>query len=366
LIEARPFIEKIANANALPRKIEIGPNPQILYFTGKQEIFATDTVLGRVSASHNPSHNLGGPDGVWLKNTILVTIGFKEPVVFAESILRTSTLLRYLEVLVGRPQNILEMRLRIKSDRDRPVILKVYWSMPPKRQPLHEEEKPHPADVLMDAVRKPEEFSQVLANWLERQQEWCDARSRFSTLFAQQNHYDPDRLVTSANMFDILPDSAVPPDVPLTTELQTAKNAGREVFRPLPPSPERNSVLSALGRMGKSSLRQKIQHRAKLVNNAAGGRFPDLFTVINEAVNCRNYFVHGSDQTFDYGANFDAVNFFTDTLEFVFATSDLIEAGWDMTSWINIPTSMSHPFARFRIGYAERLREPKALLPATA
>jgi hypothetical protein len=31
-------------------------------------------VLGRVSASHNPAHILGGPNGVYLKNTILVTI----------------------------------------------------------------------------------------------------------------------------------------------------------------------------------------------------------------------------------------------------------------------------------------------------
>jgi hypothetical protein len=74
LIDARPFIEQIAHANGLGRKITTGPAPAILYFTGKREIFAADTVLGRISASHNPSHNLRGPDGVCLKNTIFVTI----------------------------------------------------------------------------------------------------------------------------------------------------------------------------------------------------------------------------------------------------------------------------------------------------
>ena len=72
LIDARPFIESIANANDLQnpyvdkerkeRKVTIGPDPAILYFTGKREIFAADTVLGRVSATHNPTQTLGGPN----------------------------------------------------------------------------------------------------------------------------------------------------------------------------------------------------------------------------------------------------------------------------------------------------------------
>lgn len=362
VINARPFIDTIARANALPRTIETGPNPAILYFTGKTQIFSTDTALGKVSASHHPSHNLGGPRGVRLTNTILVKIAFDEPMLFEASIRRTLTLLRFLELLVGRPQNIMKMRVRIKSDQERPVFLNVYWSMRPTREPSREEEKPHPADVLLDTIRKPEEFSRVLANWLERHHAWRSARAQFAGSFAKQNRYDADRLVACANMFDILPDSAVPPHVPLTIAQENARVASREIFLALPSSPERNSVLGALGRMGRSSLRHKIRHRAELIAGAAGSRFPDLETVIDEAVTCRNYFVHGSDPSFDYGENVDSVNFFTDTLEFVFAASDLIEAGWDLKAWIELPTSISHPFARFRVGYAESLRKLKALL----
>jgi hypothetical protein len=162
LIDARPFIEQISQANALGRKITTGPHPAILYFTGKGEIFAADTVLGRISASHNPSQNLGGPDGVWLRNTIFVNIAFKEARAFDEAIINTSTLIRYLGILVGRQQNVLELRLRVDSNEERPIFLEVYWSMPPKRDPSHEERNPHPADVLMDGVRQPESFSQVL------------------------------------------------------------------------------------------------------------------------------------------------------------------------------------------------------------
>jgi len=234
--------------------------------------------------------------------------------------------------------------------------------MPPKREPSREGEKPHPADVLVDAVRQPEEFSRILEDWLNRHDGWCNARLRFFNSFAGQNHFDIDRLIGSANMFDILPNSAAPADVELPDELAAARKAGRNIFLPLPTSPERDSVLGALGRIGKASLKQKVRHRVQRIVAALPKRFAELQTVTDEAVNCRNYFVHGAVQRFDYGTHFNLVSFFTETLEFVFAASDLIESGWDIAAWANIPTSMSHPFARFRIGYAEHLRELKSVL----
>lgn len=361
LIDARPYIEQIVRANRLEREIPIGPDPEILYFTGKHKVFSADTVLGRVSASHNPTHTLGGPDGVHLKNTIFTTIVFKEACTFDETIAHTLTLLRYLEVLVGRPQNLLRLNLRVKSDDERPIVLKVYWSMPPKRNLSNDERRPHPADVLVDAVKQPDTFARILSNWLDRHQAWHDARLRFSNSFAQQE-YSIDRLIGSANMFDILPSSAVPPDVPVSKELRSAKERYSKIFKELPKSPERDSVLSALGRIGKSTLKNKLRYRGKFLVDTVGERFPDLFTVTDEAVNCRNHYVHGGEPIFDYSNEFDVVIFFTDTLEFVFAASDLIEAGWDVRVWSEIPTSMSHPFGRYRVSYAENLRKLQSLL----
>lgn len=363
LIDARPFIEQIANANAFGRKITTGADPAILYFTGKREIFATDTVLGRISASHNPSHNMGGPDGMSLKNTIFITIAFKEAVNFKDAIFHTSTLLPYLGILVGRPQNLLQLSLRIESDNERPVLLKVYWSMPPKWEPSHGEQRPHPTDVLLDAVRQPDAFSHVLGRWLDRQQEWRDARLRFFHSFAKQQHYDIDRLIGSANMFDILPESAVPPAVQLSEELKAAKKECCKIFEKLEVGPERTSVLNALGRVGKSNLKRKIRHRAEPLMEAVGKGFPELDMVTDKAVDRRNYYVHGSGSKrprFNYSDNLDI--FFTDTLEFVFAASDLIEAGWDVKAWSEMRTTMSHPFAQYRISYDLHLRELKALL----
>ena len=365
VIDALPYIDQIAHANRLDREILTGPHPQIVYFTGRREIFSAETVLGQVSALHNPTLPFGGPDGVRLENTISVRIRFKEPLLFAEAITRTATLNGYLGMLVGRPQNITDLRVHLIPDGQKSAFLRAYWSMPPRRNPSHEDEKPHPADVLLDAVHEPDAFSTVLRTWLETQVDRHEARGRFFSCFANQDSYSIDRLVAAANMFDILPSSVVPPDVELSEEQKSARDAARNLFRALPPSIERDSVLAALGRMGKSSLKHKIRHRAKWVLDHAGRQFPELITVCDEAVKCRNFYVHGTEPVFDYEANSDARSFFTETLEWVFAASELIEAGWNIGVWLGRGSSMSGQFARYHVNYRLGLEELRRLLSAT-
>ena len=327
------------------------------------EIFSADTLIGRISASHSPRPiTFGGPSGVGLKNTILLTIEFREPVIFEHSIRHMTTIGRFLEILVGRAQKYIAIGLSAASGKHPSVPLNVYWNMQPKLKRRRGASKPHPSDVLLEAVRQPDDFCRVLASWLDRDESWRAARARFSTCFAKQNSSNIDRLIAAANMFDILPACAVPSDIPLSKELDEARLASRKAFRALPPSPERDSVLGALGRVGKANLKHRVRYRAANILKETADRFPELTTVIDEAVNCRNFYVHGTDASFDYEAHFDAVTFFTDTLEFVFAASDLVEAGWDVKTWSNLGTTMSHRFARYRINYALQLQALKALL----
>jgi len=185
---------------------------------------------------------------------------------------------------------------------------------------------------------------------------------RFFNSFAEQRQYDIDRLIASANMFDILPSSAVPTDVSLTDDFKAAIDSSRKSFKALPVSLERDGVLGALGRAAKSSLKHKIRHRAQFVTSVLGTCFDELTLATDEAVNCRNHYVHGSDPSFDYERNFNTVAFFMATLEFVFAASDLIEAGWDIKAWSANPTGMAHPFGAYRVGYLPQLASLKALL----
>jgi hypothetical protein len=365
LIDARPFIEEVANANAFGHPVTTGPDPQIIYFTGKREVFTASTALGTISAFHAPVVNVRSPGGGTLRSRIMVSIAFEEPVDFLTAMFRVARIAEYLGMLVGRTQNLIDIRVRIASNDEMPVMLKVHWSMPPKRDSSAGSQEPSSIDILLDAIRHPQEFGRVLERWIERQADWHDARCRFFNSFSRQR-YDIDRLIGSANMFDILPDSAVPPDVPIGDDLKSAQSASRDLFRALPQSPERDRFLSALGWIGKSNLKHKVRHRAQRLVAAASEWFPDLFMVTNEAVNCRNHYVHGGPPRFDYNVNFAAVMFFIDTLEFVFGASDLIDAGWDIRSWILQGTAMSHRFGRYSASYSLALANLKALLPTAS
>jgi hypothetical protein len=363
VINARPHMERIAEIKESGRTIEIGEHPLLFYFTGKHDIFSVDTVLGKVTATHGISYTFPGPEGIHVQNTIRLNITFSAERTVDETIAAVIDTLRFMEVIAGRPQNIVELVFRLAAPADeRPRTLDAYWCVPPRREKDNESRKPHPGDLPLQAGIAPEKFATVMASWLERHDEWRNARARYATASAYQNRYNTDRLVGAANMFDIMPASAYPAFVELSSTLKVARDASRQAFRGLPASSERDSVLNALGRIGKPTLKRKIRSRVKLITDTVGTKFPDLDLVTDQAVDCRNFFVHGTPGIFNYEVHANQATFFTDTLEFVFAASDLIDAGWDITEWIERGTTMSHPFGRYHVDYAERLTALKKLL----
>lgn len=363
VIDSAPYIEQIVAADKLERPVPIGPEPRIAYFTGRYDIVQADTVLGQVYVRHNPSWSLGDPHGVRIDNVISVTLEPPSPITFEEAITRTLRLLRFLELIIGRPQNLQELAIFIDGG-EHPEPLKVHWSHRPTRavDTVGNTGSPQPADLLLDPIQRQPEFVSVMQAWLEKDEERQDARQRSHTSFTHQRTYPVDRLIGAANMFDILPKSAVPRDVELPKDLQEAKQQCRRIFRFLPDSYERSSMLNALGRLGKASLKHKTRHRAQYVVDAIGERFPDLVWVLDEAVNCRNHYVHGSPSKIDYSENCDMVVFFTNTLEFVFGASELVESGWDIRTFVETPTSMSHPYGAYRVNYLLNLQVLKALV----
>lgn len=363
VINARPHMERIVEAKEDGRTIEIGEHPLLFYFTGKHDIFSADTVLGKMSATHGISYSFPGPKGIHVQNTIRLNINFPTEQSVETAIRAVIDTLRFLEVVAGRPQNIVDMAFRLTASTDeRPRILDAYCSLPPRRNKDDESTEPHPADLPLQAGRDPNKFTTVLIGWLARHDEWRNARARYATASAYQNRYGTDRLIGAANMFDIMPASACPTAEELPPALKDAKDAARKAFRILPSSPERDSVLNALGRIGKPSLKRKVRSRVKLIIDAVGAKFPNLELVTDQAVDCRNYYVHGTPGKFSYDVHSDQPIFFTDTLEFVFAASDLIDAGWDIAEWIKQGSTMSHPFGRYCVDYAARLSELKKLL----
>lgn len=373
LSDARPFIDSILQASSeeiakhFPgheRKIAAGPDPQIQYFIGKREIFSADTVIGKVSASHRPTQSLGGPTGVGMTNRIVVTIEYANPKMVDDTICDVRLLARYFEILVGRPPNLLSLVFRC-SGPDGQHALGVYCSYPPRRSGEYEEITPAPAEVLVDSVHNPSAFATVLSKWVARETEWKASRQRFHGCFSKQQFYDPDRVIGAANMFDLLPAAALPDTSAVSPDLVKAAVECETLFRPLPDTPGRASVLNALDRLGGHNLKNKIRYRAAPIISAIGEKkFPELPFVTDQAVECRNHYVHGSPKPkLDYEAHLGKVlPFFVDTLEFVFAASDLMECGWDIAEWAERPTSMAHPFASYLVRYGERLNMLKDLV----
>jgi hypothetical protein len=349
------------------RRVEPGDRPVIAYYKGRGRLFSARAPFGRVGAGDRVRYGMGGPGGVSINNTVMTHLEFDSPTTFSQTIESLGPVLRFLELMAGRRQNLLHVELELDlppdlSDRR----LEAYWCSPPNRPPAVGERRPHPMDVPLKGGKQPAEFAAVLEHWLAVDHERRDARLQFSDGFSKGNSYDNGRLVSAANTFDILPATAVPKDVDLPEDLQAARAEARRVFRALPQSIERDSVLGALGRLGTASLKHKTRHRGQIVLAAKPkdrpDLFPDLIMVLDEAVNCRNHYVHGSSAKIDYRRNFfETVPFFTDTLEFVFAASDLIEAGWEIGAWIG-ETTGSHPFGSYCASYKERLRALKALL----
>lgn len=354
-------------AKVAKRKIPVGPRPQIAYFTGKTRIFRVKTVYGTVFTSHSPSFNMGGPKGVHIDNHIWTGIRFEKPVVFQTAIESLFPLLKFMQIIAGRQQEISHVSLLLNEKDPVKKRLNVYWCMPPKRPAqARRSHTLHVVDLPIDAIRESKLFERVLKDYLARHDDWRAARWRFSDGFAKEQWFDIDRLVGGANMFDLLPSTAVPKSVTLTPELQSARKNSETLFKALAESPERDSVLGALGRLRKPNLKRKIRHRAVPVVAALGSRLPHLLDVLDLAVDARNYFVHGGATKLDFaGALQPSLHFLTEALEFTFALSDLHEAGWPVGNIIRNGTVQSHPFGMFLAAYAGELDLLKTALPSS-
>ena len=121
-------------------------------------------------------------------------------------------------------------------------------------------------------------------------------------------------------------------------------------------------MLGYLGRIGGWRLRKKIEHRAKIITNIIGNLFPEMEVVIKEAVILRHFYVHGAPSRLDSDQKVELLSFLSNSLEFIFFASDLVDAGWDIWEWYRKPKLLGHPFHNYLACYQENLRKLKTAL----
>jgi hypothetical protein len=297
-----------------------------------------------------------------LPNTITIDLDFGSGTSFDDAIDRVLIVLRYMELILGRPQFVTQLAVETIVAGGERAALEVYWSWAPRRNAIGEGRPAHPGDLLISAAGEPREFGRILRNWMRKSPERQLARQSFSRAFENQRSFHADRLIGAANMFDLLPARAVHVPTRPPKGFKGAKQKSQALFRALPQSLQREAALHALGQLERPNLRAKIQRRANLILQQIGERFPDLELVIREAVSCRNFLVHGTPPRIDYGKELHHMQFFTDALEFVFGASELVEAGLNLKTWAQQGSIGAHPFGSFRVEYGPQLAELKRSL----
>ncbi|WP_343698944.1 HEPN domain-containing protein [Caulobacter sp.] len=356
-----------AQTKDLNRPVPLGEHPEVMYFTGKTQIIAFNTVLGELSADHRFQRSMGSVRGFNLTNSVVLSLAPRQPRQFDNILDDVLVLLRFLALVAGREQNL--ERLYIETTDQDPQVggpappLEVYWSFRPG-QDRQSVEPPHAADLPLNPIARADEFEKVAADWIARDAAWLSARTRFHSAWRRGRDFSTDRLISAANMFDLLPDSAAPEKVTLSPELEAAKLEMRQRLKQLPDSYEKQSLLGAIGRLGTSSLKHKVRHRLGLIPGEVVACFPKLQMVLEHAIDCRNFFVHGGKPKLDYHDN-GVVTLFTEALEFTFAMSDLVQAGWT-PNWRGRAFGQSHPFLLFRQTYPEYLEELQSLQGKTS
>ncbi len=284
------------------------------------------------------------------KGDVFVKIRFDRKIGIIEAVSRMNRVLQFFELMVGRIQNVLEINIYPQSDPDSSTPIpgaRLHISMEPRRGCTQEKYEPGFTNILIDPVRDSEAFSSVLKAWLARDEEWRTARERLSSGWGKRN-YDHDRIIRAANGFDLLPTKKVFGEgEPLPKQVKVAVDKAKKIFRELPKgNVYRERLLNAVSMATRRwPLREKVHHRAERIIEEIGDLIPKIGLVIDKAVECRHLYVHGNGDNSELCDS--CVVFLTNTLEFIFFASDLVDAGWDIAGWGERRHSYGHPLADY-------------------
>ena len=334
-----------------------GDNSTVYIDTGANVLHCFDIEAGVIKIKNNISSNISSNKGFKVGNNISCVFESNELMGFFKILESSYPIVNLFELILGKRQFLREYKISVKNYVEESKEYQVYQV---KENSNNKNIMMHPISRLVYIENEPAESESLLNNWILRQKEWKFARSEFFEVFTKK-YYSSDLLIKVANLFDIIPDNAYEQSEKISDELLQAKDKCKDILKDLPISSDKDSILGALGRIGKKNLRGKIRDRYSIIENSGLATLDEIDTVIGNAVNCRNFFVHGSPGKFDYMENFSQIPFFINTLSFIYGASELIELGWSFKNWE--PDELNfHPFSSYLISYSSNLDELKDVL----
>lgn len=332
------------------RNIALGESPAIFYFTGRKSFDPIKLHIATFSTDIKFTGSVSDTTGISCPAETIATLTYEDPKTLDQIISDVTSILDFVATITGRHQGVRDLIATTSvatHDPDSPTIdrVSVHWSFAPKSL---ETSPGNHRDFPVTPEVSEEEFNNVFSSWMQKHDDWVTARSRILRWQKHGHNYDENRLIAAANAFDILPDSIYPEVGKLSEETLLKRKRCKEIIMELKHGNERSQILGTLEFWG-SKLGDKLLCRSKIVQNNFNEHFPNLDEVLKIALKARNFYVHGTD----YGHKYynDLLVFLTDTLEFVFVASDLIECGWDASRWAKQEPSLDHPMARFFYSY---------------
>ena len=353
LYESPMSISELIPKSVGDRQVPHGPAPKLAYFAGRSNVLDVAVSEGRIEVRHWPIYEMSSSEGIRLGSNLKLGIRFSTPKDISSCLSAVSKLTQFLSLVAGRSQGVSNVQVQTNgaTEKVRPLLL--HWSFAPSEvKTVEDQDKPSFWDMPLDAIRRPDEFASSLSSWWEASLDQGLARARLHSCRARGMHFDVDRLVAAANMFDLRVTSV---ETEIPAELAQVCKESVMALMKLPKTDDRDSAIMALKRVGAPSLRKKVFARATVVKL----RFvlDDLDEVLRLAIQSRNYFVHGGGDKFNYAAVEPYTAFLTESLEFVFAAAELIECGWDGAAWKRKPHTASHWFSRYLSGYSGYARD---------
>jgi ApeA N-terminal domain 1 len=325
---------------------------QVFYYADRGPIFSVKTKAIEFEAFNGVSYRSPSPRGINLTNEVRIALRFRRPVKLTEAIKAIFEFRAFCEILSQSNHCIQNIMVRHKSSGERESLIRIY----PPHDETHADSETDFRDNLVSGGLHKKEFESVLSGWMQRQEAHGNARLRIVLGIREGRTYTVDRLIGAANAFDLLPDAVFrKPKLPdgLLKTLAALTLESRKLKQPY-----REQVLSNLNRVKGLSLRQKIESRFRSLPLSLRKRLPEMEFLIDHCVRSRNYFVHGSKPKLSVAVTRDLMYLFTDTLEFIFVTSELVECGWKVTRWIKQPGGMAR-FKDYIRSYELALKEVK-------
>jgi len=342
--------------------IKLNEKSAVYYYSGKREIFSSYTSSCRIEGYYAPNFTVGGVGGFSIDSDIKFKISYESAVNFEKSIDDVLHLVKFIEVICNRTQNIDDLIIEVSLDNEQSEFCIVHWSMKQERKSENELDVFHSVDVLISPLEEKKQFEQILLGWFLTKEKMAFSRNQFFSSFSMRGRIDINRLVVSVNMFDTLPSELFQIGSELPDDFVRICDEFRDRLKDQPNIPERDSILSTIGQIKKPRLKRKIRMRCQIVQDAVSSKFDDLSVVTDEAVNCRNFFVHGGKSKINYEGNPNLIAFFIEIMEFFYIASQFVEFGWDVNKWIKADTVGSHRFCNLKIDYNDKIKKFHALI----